>query len=336
MTMLKSLRAKLFFWYLASLTFLAAFLYFFVHEYAWIHGTHIFLSLYAILALSGFGIIYRITHSLDNLSARMRTITYKNLDERIPNAGGEDEISLLARTFNKLLDRLDEAFKREQQFISDVTHELKTPLATLRSSLELGLEKKRTADEYQKILSSAIEETNNLSSTIKSILDLAWSESGTNEQDMKKINLSELLEELLEIVQKLSKSKKIIVHSSISKDVYILGYKEKLAHALLNILDNAVKYNLPGGKLSINLERVYDQAIIIVKDSGAGIAEEDLERIFDRFYRGSKTSKIFGSGLGLAISKSIITLHKGDIRVNSKAGIGTTFTINIPTTNQSS
>lgn len=328
--MIKSLRTKLFLWYLGSLTFLAIFLYVFVHEYAWIHGIHVFLGIYAFLALTGFFIIYRVTKSLDDLSAKMRTITYKNLDERISEINGEDEIGLLARSFNKLLDRLDEAFKREQQFIGDVTHELKTPLATLRSSLELGLEKKKTAEEYQHIFTDAIKETNNLSSTINNILDLAWSENPRSGEDMEKINLSELLGEIAELTQKMSLAKKIKVSSSIQKKIFTLGYKDKLARALINVVDNAIKYNPSGGTLSISLEPIHYKAIILIKDSGPGIAEEDLEKIFDRFYRGTKTSKVFGSGLGLAISKSMINLHKGDIKVSSKKGLGATFTISLP------
>lgn len=328
--MLKSLRAKLFLWYLGSLTFLAAFLYIFVHEYAWVHGIHVFLGIYAFLALTGFFIIYRVTKSLDDLSAKMRTITYKNLDERILDVKGEDEIGLLARTFNKLLDRLDETFKREQQFIGDVTHELKTPLATLRSFLELGLEKKRTTKEYQHILANAKKETNNLILTINNILDLAWSESPHSGENMQKINLSQLLEEITELAQKMSLAKRIKVHASIQNNIFTFGFKDKLARALMNIVDNAIKYNSQHGTINISLESIHDKAIILIKDSGPGIAEEDLERIFDRFYRGSRTSKVFGSGLGLAISRSMISLHKGDIKVSSKIGSGVMFTISLP------
>ncbi len=328
--MLKSLRAKLFLWYLGSLTFLAVFLYVFVHEYAWVHGIHVFLGIYAFLALTGFFIIYRVTQSLDDLSAKMRTITYKNLDERILDVKGEDEIGLLARTFNKLLDRLDETFKREQQFIGDVTHELKTPLTTLRSSLELGLEKTRTINDYRRILTDAIEEMNNLTLTVNNILDLAWSESPHSGENMQKINLSQLLEEITELAQKMSLAKKIKVRFSIQKNIFTFGVKDKLARALMNIVDNAIKYNSQHGTINISVESIHDKAIILIKDSGPGITEEDLERIFDRFYRGSRTSKVFGSGLGLAISRSMINLHKGDIKVSSKIGSGTMFTISLP------
>lgn len=328
--MFKSLRSRLFVWFFLSLSILAVFFYVFVHELAWSHGTHVFIILFIALASTGFLIIYRITKSLDNLAGRIRTITYKNLDERIVDIKGDDEIGLLAKTFNTLLDRLDETFKREQQFIADVTHELKTPIATLRSSLELGLEKKRTSEEYQKTLAEAVDETHQLSKTLNNILELAWSDSPEETIIFQKINLSILLEELTEIAQKLAVAKKIQVTSKIAKEVYISGIRDRLAKGLLNIIDNAIKYSGQNGKLFISLEAVHDKAIIIIKDNGAGIAKEDLTRIFDRFYRGLTTSKTFGSGLGLAISKSIINLHKGDIKVNSIVSEGTTFTISIP------
>lgn len=312
---------------------MAVFFYVFVHELAWSHGTHIFISLFIALSVIGFLIIYKITKSLDNLAGRIRTITYKNLDERIQDIDGEDEIGLLAKTFNTLLDRLDETFKREQQFIADVTHELKTPISTLRSSLELGLEKKRSQEEYQKILGETVDETHKLTNALNNILELAWSDSPQENINYQKINLSLLLEELTELSEKLAIAKKIKVISKIAKEIYVSGLKEKLAKALLNIIDNAIKYSGQNGKLLISLETVHDKAIIIIKDNGIGIAENDLTRIFDRFYRGSTSSKVFGSGLGLAISKSILNLHKGDIKVNSTLGSGTTFTISLPVAN---
>lgn len=328
--MFKSLRVRLFIWYILSLAILALVFYTLVHHIAWIHGTHSFQVIFAILAIAGFIIIYKFTQSLHKLSNKMRQITHKNLNERITDIKGEDEIGELATVFNRLLDRLHEAFQREQQFIGDVAHELKTPIANLRSSLEIGLQKKRTADEYKELISDAIVETDRISNTLKSILDLAWSETPNDQKVAEKFNLSELMDELCEITQKMASQKDITAKFEIDKNIYLVGYKDKLARALLNVIENSVKYTPKQGRIEVELEKIHHKAIITVQDSGIGIEDNEQIKIFDRFYRGSKTDKVFGSGLGLAISRSMITLHGGDIKVNSKVGKGSTFIISIP------
>src|SRR3989338_2628977 len=145
---MNSLKNRLFIWYTFSLLLMAVFVILIVHVFAWKDGGLFLLLLFFTLAVLGFTIIYKITKSLTYLSSRMKMITSRNLDERILDIQTKDEIGELAYSFNMLLDRLHDAFLREQQFIADVAHELKTPLATLRSTLEVALNQKRNTDEY--------------------------------------------------------------------------------------------------------------------------------------------------------------------------------------------
>lgn len=330
MKSVQSLRSRLFFWYLGSLLLLSIFFFLAVHIFAVPYGTDYFFALLLILAFIGFIIIYRITNSITSLSSQIKRISSKNLEQRIQSIHSNDEIGELANSFNSLLDRLHAAFDREQQFIADVAHEMKTPLATLRSSFEVTLSKDRTKEEYKKAIQSAIIEADQLSSTMKDVLDLAWSESPTEQKPMTEVNLGELMEELGDIAQKLAIAKRISVKTNIAKNVKISGYKEKLAQAVLNIIENAIKYTHTDGKVTIILEKLHVKAIITITDTGSGIAQEDIPHIFDRFYRGTKTDKVLGSGLGLAISKSIISLHQGYIVVDSIPKKGSTFTITLP------
>ena len=328
-TLLKTLRARLILGYVGSIAFFTLFFYIVVHNFALPHSDHIYIVLFAIFTILGVFLIYRITKSITYVSSRIRHISRKNLDERITDINSEDEIGELAASFNSLLDNMNDAFKREQQFIGDVAHELKTPLATQRSSLEVTLSKDRTKEDYKKALESALEENNHISSTLKNVLDLAWSETHEEKKNSAVFDLSELMEELRDITEKLTQSKKITVEASIHKDIHVDGFKDKLARALLNIIDNAVKYTHKG-KISIKLRKSHNRAFLTISDTGQGIKPEELPKIFTRFYRGSKTDKILGSGLGLAITKSVITLHNGHINVESKLNIGTTFTIILP------
>lgn len=328
--MMNSLKSRLFVWYIVSLLLMALFIILIVHIFAWENAGLFLLLLFFTLAVLGFTIIYKITKSLTYLSSRMRMITSRNLDERIDDVESRDEIGKLADSFNQLLDRLHDAFKREQQFIADVAHELKTPLATLRSTLEVALTRKRSTEEYQQIIKDAITETNAVSSTLKNVLDLAWSETPSEQKNAKSFNLTSLIEELLETAQKMAVRKKISVEGNLDKKVIIYGYQDKLGRALLNIIDNAIKYTPQNGRIEMTLKKENNKAVITFKDTGTGIAQKDLHHIFDRFYRGSSTEKTFGSGLGLAIAKAIISSHKGEIEIKSKVGKGSTFTIFLP------
>ncbi len=325
-----SLIKKLFFWYIGSLALLGIFIVLVVHVFAFKNGFYFILLLFLTLALLGFIIIYKITESLTYLSSRMRMISSKNLDERVDGIDSPDEIGELAQTFNQLLDRLHLAFKREQQFIADVAHELKTPLSTLRSTLEIALNQKRTEDEYRRTLKEAVQETHRVSSTLKNVLDLAWSETPMEQKNAVSFNLSELMEELFELTEKMALKKDIKVSGSFAKNIETIGFKEKLGRALLNIIDNAVKYTPIKGKIGIVLNKNKYQAIIEIKDNGIGISQKDISHIFDRFYRGSAGEKTLGSGLGLAIAKAIINSHKGEIEVKSEMGKETVFTITLP------
>lgn len=327
--LLGSLRFRLFFWYSLSLLFLGAFIILTIHILQYKYSPELIAVLFLLLAVTGFIVVYKITRSLTYLSAEMQHISSRTLDKRVTFVRGDDEIGQLARAFNELLDRLETAFHRERQFIADVAHEMKTPIATLRSSFEVTLQKERTNDEYKKIIKDSIAETDRMTNTLKDVLDLAWSEV-PNESLRTTFDLSELMHELVEITQKLAARKQISVTSSIMPGIMMKGFRERFGRAILNILDNAVKYTSGNGRISVTLIKELNNALITVKDNGQGIEESEMSHIFDRFYRGSKSNKIFGAGLGLAIAKATIGIHKGVINVTSKPKKGATFTIAFP------
>ena len=231
--------------------------------------------------------------------------------------------------FNRLLDQLQQAFKRERQFIGDVAHELKTPVAILTSGLELVLSKKRPIAEYHRVLKESLIDVNRLSQTIKNILDLAWLESENARLPQSRFNLSDALNELAEIAQKLAAKKNIRLTAEIAPGIIIAGSSDKIFRAILNVTDNAVKFTPSGKSISLSLKKLRDQAVITIKDTGIGIPQTELPHIFTRFYRGAKTAKTLGSGLGLAIAKGIIKAHQGEINITSQVGKGTCATIKL-------
>lgn len=264
------------------------------------------------------------------ISEKLRQINAGNLDERVDNPKTGDEIEELSTTFNSLLDRLRGAFQRERQFIGDVAHEVKTPLAAQRTNIEIALAKDRSKEEYRKALEESLIDNNKLSSTLKNVLDLAWSEADSARVQFEQFNLSEVVEEIKDLGTKMALKKQIGVKGDVELNVTISGKKDKLERALLNLVDNAIKYTPEKGTVTISLQKYKGQAQFKVRDTGVGISEKDLPHVFERFYRGSKTDKTFGSGLGLAIAQAIISAHRGEIRAKSKVGKGSEFSVFLP------
>ena len=267
---------------------------------------------------------------IHKISSDLRSITSQDLYRHVAVPNTDDEVSELAVTFNELLERLHESFKRERQFIGDVAHELKTPVATLKGEIELALSRKRTNGEYQKAFGETLIDVNRLSTTIRNILDLAWIGADKAITNNQQTDLTAVLTELSDIAVKLAAQKHITVKSHIAKGVLVAGSEDKLSRAILNVLHNAVKYTPVNETISVSLRKTNNGAMIEVVDSGTGISEKDLPHIFDRFYRGSKTAKTLGSGLGLAIAQGIIESYGGTVSVMSKVSRGTHVTIMLP------
>lgn len=267
---------------------------------------------------------------ISQISQKLKNISSKNLEEKVPIPKTKDELEELATTFNSLLERLSAAFVRERQFIGDVAHEMKTPLATMRSNVEVVLGKDRAKKEYRDALSETLIDVDQLSSTLTNVLDLAWSQADQPKVIKDSFNLSELVSEVLDLTHKLASEKQINVSGKIQNEIFIAGRRDKMMRAILNVVDNAIKYTPGMGRIEINLKEKNREAVLEVIDTGLGISKEELPHVFERFYRGSKTDQILGSGLGLAISHSIITVHQGTIHLDSSLEKGTKVTITLP------
>ncbi len=289
----------------------------------------VFLSFVIPTIFGGYMLAGSALRPVAEVSRQMDKISSENLTQRVKLPDTQDEIAALVVTFNSLLDRLEESFTRERQFIADVAHELKTPLSTLKTSIEVTAAKPRSSAEYQQLLEELLVDANRLSATLTNILDLAWSRSDKYTHKVA-VNMSEVMRELVEIAEKLGLGKNISITTRITDDLSVYGQRDKLFRALLNIIDNAVKYSPEKGVVEILLQKKHDQAWVLIKDHGRGIGKNDLHHIFDRFYRGSEAHKTSGSGLGLAIAKAVITAYSGTVDVESVVGRGTQVTVKFP------
>ena len=257
-------------------------------------------------------------------------ITAENLNLRIATANTKDEIARLADTFNDMLERLEHGFLSQRQFIENLAHELKTPLAVMKGELEVTIKKMRSTQEYESTLRSSLEEVNRIIKILEDLLVLARLDRSVVILDMKPIDLGFLAESAIKDIKILAEQKNIYINFSTQGEIVVNGDENKIKHLFLNILDNALKYTLPGGKVSVEIGQEDNEAKITFADEGIGIAGNDFPHIFNRFFRGDKARSNSSFGLGLSIAKSIVEVHKGRIEVESELNKGSTFIIFLP------
>ena len=280
--------------------------------------------------LLGYFLAGNATNPINKLAKNMQKITTENLSKRVEIPSKSVETFKLISNFNGLLDRLNDAFNREKQFIGEVAHEIKTPLAVIKSNAEVTLSKEREAEEYKLSLAQVLTHTEKLSKRLSDLIDFAWSQTTDVQKNFSKINLSNVLKDVCENTQYLAENKKISVDCAILDNILVLGKEDKLSQVFFNIMDNAVKYNSENGDIKLELTKEQNKAVVKIIDTGVGIDKEDLKTIFDRFYRSDSNKNIKGHGLGLAIANSIIKAHNGKIEVLSTKAIGTTFIVTLP------
>lgn len=288
-----------------------------------------------VLALSTIGGWFLAKASLrpvDEITRTAQDITASNLSRRLPVTNTKDEIGRLSETLNDMISRLESSFERIRQFTADASHELRTPLTIMTGELELALRSRKTPDEYQAVLSSALQEVLRLSHVVESLLLLSRTDMGRVSLHMERVNLGELLADLADAATILGTQKNIYITFRTSPDLYVSADGGKLRQVFLNLVDNAVKYTPSGGMISIAIHREGNWAEVRVRDTGIGIEREHLRKIFDRFYRVDKarSRELGGAGLGLSIVQWIIQIHNGTISVESEPAKGSTFIVRLP------
>ena len=296
----------------------------------------IFLLLVPIaLAVSVFGglaLAHKSLQPVDEITTRARRITAENLDQTLPVRNVNDEIGRLTATFNEMIQRLHDSFAQVRQFSADASHELRTPLTVMRGEIELALRSTQKPGEYRTVLESSLEEILRMTSITDNLLLLAKAEQGTLDVHFSEVNLKGLVDELFEDSEVLAEQKKIKVCLEENAPITIVGDKDRLRQLFLNLVDNAIKYTPEGGTVMLAARHQNSSALFQVKDTGIGIPQEEIGKIFDRFYRVDKarSREQGGTGLGLSIAKWIAELHRGTITVTSEVNKGSTFTVTLP------
>jgi two-component system, OmpR family, sensor kinase len=298
----------------------------------------LFLALPLILALAGAGGYWfaaRNLAPLDSMAAQASRISGSNLDARLEIGDAAAELTTLASSFNELLARIDQSFEGMRRFVADASHELRTPVAVIRGEADVALANNRSAAEYRESLAIILDESRRLSVLVDDLLNLARADASRVTLRTQPFYWNDLLSECCRSMQSLAAARRIdlayrAAHDA--PDVPFDGDEELLRRMTLNLLDNAIRYTPPGGRVSAELEGRADGVLLRISDTGIGIPPEAAPHVFERFFRADKarSRENGGFGLGLAIVKWIAESHRGAVALASQPGAGSVFTVTLP------
>jgi heavy metal sensor kinase len=285
-----------------------------------------------VAALGVWWITRKALQPLHEVASAAEHINAKALNQRLPEASAQDEVGRLVQVLNHAFDRLERSFDQATRFSSDASHELKTPLTIMRGEIEAALKTELRDPGVEILLDGLLAETQRLCDIVEKLLLLSRADAGELTLATEILDFSSICRELVEDAQILAGPKRISTEFEIAPEVKVLADELYLRRVLLNLLDNAIKYNVAGGSLSISLTTSHLTAQLKISNTGLGIMKEDESRVFERFYRGdpSHSSEISGSGLGLSICREIVAAHGGQMWLEQSLPGWTAFTVSLP------
>jgi heavy metal sensor kinase len=281
----------------------------------------------------GYWLSRRALAPFDQITQTARSIGIQNLSSRLVVPQTRDVLQRLSETFNGMLERLEAAFRKITQFTADASHELRTPVAVMRTRAELSLRKTRTVAEYREALTQIHAELEKTSGLVEKLMLLARADYGAEVLQLSSANLGDIVRDACSQGRTLSENKQIRFHEQIpDSPVWIKADAHALRRLFLILIDNAVKYTPSGGRVEVLVATDNGSAVAAVRDTGIGIAAEDLPNVFERFYRADKARSrdSGGVGLGLSIGHWIAEAHAGSIEVRSSVGHGSVFQVRLP------
>jgi heavy metal sensor kinase len=298
----------------------------------WLELVALSLFVLALGGLGGYVLARRLLGPLARMAEDARLITAKQLYERLPAETSSTELDQLREAFNDTLARLERSFEQLRRFSADASHELRTPLTALRSVGEVGLRGARTVEEYREVVGSMLEEVARLSRLADELLTLARWEAGEAKLRSEPVDLSALAREVVDHLSVLAEERRQPLEAGANGPVPVQGDRLALRQALVNLVDNAIKYSPEGTRVFVEAGTTAGHAFVAVTDQGPGIAPEHRERVFERFYRvdKSRSRELGGTGLGLSLVKWTAEAHGGRVELESAEGQGCLFRIVLP------
>ena len=301
-------------------------------------GIFIFTMTFLIIIAAGVGwfMARRAVSGVEAVTRTAQKISGGTLEERVPVKPRGDEIDQLATTFNQMLDRIQTLLAEIKEMSDNIAHDLRSPITRIRGTAEVTLTTGKSLQEYEALAASTIEECDRLLDMINTMLLISKTEAGVDKLSREEIDLAGLTREACELFEPSAEDQGITLSCMASDGIRMFGDARMVQRMFSNLLDNAIKYTPPGGKVTISVSEKDALVLVSVQDTGCGISPGDLPRIFERFYRCDQSRSKPGIGLGLSLARAIARAHGGDITAASIPGQGSTFTVTLPRSEPSS
>jgi signal transduction histidine kinase len=280
--------------------------------------------------LAGWFLARRSFRPVDQMIRDAKKITAAYLKSRLLRTHAGDELDRLAETLNEMMDRIESSTRAIQEFSSDVSHELKTPLAIIRGEIDLALRRSRSPEALVETLRVIEGEVNELIRLVDDLMLLVRSDAKQLRFEKKKVSLRQILDQVIHFFQERAQGKKITLSLSAPQDYQVYGDAVYLKRLFNNLIDNAIKFTQEGGAVAVNLDAKSNVAVVKVIDTGIGIELEVQNKVFSRFYRADQARSQEGAGLGLNIAKAICDGHECTLGIKSQPGKGTEVTVELP------
>jgi signal transduction histidine kinase len=281
--------------------------------------------------VGGWFLAYRALRPVRGLAQTIRSISTGQMSARVPVGQTGDELDELVMLFNAMLGKIEALINGMRGSLDNVAHDLRTPMMRLRGAAEMALRAEPDLETCREALADCVEESDRILTMLNTLMDISEAETGAMKLRFEAINISAIMEDAVELYRHVAEEKEIALRVAAPEELFLTADRNRMEQVLANLVDNAIKYTPSGGRVDLEAFRREQQAVITIKDTGVGIAPEEAPKIWGRLYRGDQSRSQRGLGLGLCLVKAVVQAHQGRIEVSSEPGVGSLFTLYLPT-----